>query len=229
MELPCTSFRVTGPLLVVRGKSQILSPVVAGIWGIFSSYGRDGNSKLMFVQRSQDSCLITRDTSGISTRHCRATRTPLDVIRETEGPFLFARVILVFLSVFNKCHTSSPFEALNSPCLSRCKRDVRPPVQMMWEPRAFSRISRGSSDIPSSCAMKDEATFKPLQTNPSVFRVTASLCPFHLRQQIQGPSQIPIIEGSLLLRCLWEVVIPLQSNQVNQLSSLDDFRCTELP
>ena len=26
----------------------------------------------------------------------------------------------------------SPFEALNSTCLSRCQRDVRPPVQIRW-------------------------------------------------------------------------------------------------
>ena len=34
-------------------------------WGIFSSYGRDGHSKLVFVQRHQDPCLVKIDTSGI--------------------------------------------------------------------------------------------------------------------------------------------------------------------
>ena len=38
----------------------------AGTWGILLSYGRDDSPKLVFVQRSQVSCLITRDTSGIS-------------------------------------------------------------------------------------------------------------------------------------------------------------------
>ena len=33
--------------------------------GYISSYGGDGHSKLMFVQRRQDSCLVTMDTSGI--------------------------------------------------------------------------------------------------------------------------------------------------------------------
>ena len=37
----------------------------AGPWGIFSRYSGDGHSKLHFVQRSQDSCLVTTDTSGI--------------------------------------------------------------------------------------------------------------------------------------------------------------------
>ena len=37
----------------------------AGTWGIFSSYSGDGHSKLHFVQRSQDCCLVTTDTSGI--------------------------------------------------------------------------------------------------------------------------------------------------------------------
>ena len=109
-----------------------------------------------------------------------------------------------------------------------CQRDVSNPVQMRWETRAFSRISTGNLDIPSSCAMKDEATFKPLQANTSVFRITASLCPFQLRQQTQGPSQIPITEGRLLWRFLWEVGIHIQSKEGNQLTSLEDFRCTEL-
>ena len=58
-----------------------------GNLGIFSSYGGDGHSKLAFVQRCQDSCLVTRDTSGISPRLGKAIRTLLDVNRETEGPF----------------------------------------------------------------------------------------------------------------------------------------------
>ena len=37
----------------------------AGIWGIFSSYSGDGHSKLEFVQRGQDSCLLMMDTPGI--------------------------------------------------------------------------------------------------------------------------------------------------------------------
>ena len=36
-----------------------------GIWGIFSSYTGDGHSKLHFVQRSQDSCLVRMEPSGI--------------------------------------------------------------------------------------------------------------------------------------------------------------------
>ena len=36
--------------LVARGKSHGFSRVVAGTWGIFSSYGRDGHLKVGFVQ-----------------------------------------------------------------------------------------------------------------------------------------------------------------------------------
>ena len=36
-----------------------------GTWGIFSSYGRDGRSKLEFAQQIEDSCLVMMDTSGI--------------------------------------------------------------------------------------------------------------------------------------------------------------------
>ena len=34
-------------------------------WGLFASYSGDGHSKLHFVQRSQDSCVVMRDTSEI--------------------------------------------------------------------------------------------------------------------------------------------------------------------
>ena len=61
------------------------------------------------------------------------------------------------------------FEALNSVCLSRCQSDVIPPLQMRRSPMAFSRVSTGDSDIPSSCNMKHEPKFKPLQGNPAFF------------------------------------------------------------
>ena len=113
-------------------------------------------------------------------------------------------------------------------CLLRCQRDVRPPVQRSQGPRAFSQVSLEDSDILSSCEMKDEPAFKPLQGNLAFFQVTTSRCPFHMRQQTQGPSHIPVAEGSLLLRCLWKVVIPLQLKPGNQLSSSDDLGCMEL-
>ena len=34
---------------------------------------------------------------------------------------------------------------------------------------AFSRVCTGDSVIPSSCEMKDEPAFKPLQENPAFF------------------------------------------------------------
>ena len=49
----------------VVGKISWISRVVAGTWGIFASYGRDGHSKLEFVQQSHDSCLVMTHTSGI--------------------------------------------------------------------------------------------------------------------------------------------------------------------
>ena len=53
------------PLLRLFGMSHGISRVAAGTWGIFSSYSGDGHSKLHFFQRSQDSCIVTMDTSGI--------------------------------------------------------------------------------------------------------------------------------------------------------------------
>ena len=54
----------------------------------------------------------------------------LKVRWETQVPFLVATVILGLLLIFKESQASSPFEALNSTCLSRCQRDMRPPVQI---------------------------------------------------------------------------------------------------
>ena len=82
--------------------------------------------------------------------------------QEKELHFLVGTVMLGFLSIFKKSKVSSPFEALNSVCLSRCQNDVIPPVQMRRRSMAVSRISTGDSDIPSSWDMKHEPKFKPL-------------------------------------------------------------------
>ena len=94
--------------------------------------------------------------------------------------------------------------------------------------RSFPRASTVDSDIPSCCEMKDEHALKPLQGNQAVFRIRASRGPFHLRQQIQGPSHIPIGDRSLLLRCEWKVGIPLEVKQGNRPSSRYDLLYTEL-
>ena len=86
---------------------------------------------------------------------------------------------------------------------------MRPPVQLRLGRRAFSRDCTEDSDIPLSCEMKDETAFEPLQGNTSFFQVRESRYPLQVRQQIQGPSHIPIADGRLLLRCLWEGGLPL--------------------
>ena len=91
----------------------------------------------------------------------------LQVRQETEFHFLVGTVILGFLSIFKKSHASSPFEALNSVCLSRYQSDVIPPIQRRQRTMAFSRVSTEDSDIPSSCDMKHEPEFKILQGNPA--------------------------------------------------------------
>ena len=141
MELLCTQCRVIGPQLAAMRKSHIFSRVAVEPWGTFSNYGGDGHSKLVFVQRHQDSYVVTRENSGISTRLDQAIGGPLEVMRETEGPFLVSTLILEFLSIFKKSQALSPVEALNLACLLRCQRDVMPPVQMRQAPRAFFRVS----------------------------------------------------------------------------------------
>ena len=109
------------------------------------------------------------DTSGIETRLGRTIRTLLEVRQETKAHFLVGTIILGFLSIFKKSQASSAFEALNSVCFSRYQSDVIPPIKMRRRTTVFSRVSIGDSDIPSSCDMKHEPKFKPLQGNASFF------------------------------------------------------------
>ena len=134
MELICMQCSANGPHLVAKGKSHGFSRVSAGTWCIFSNYGGDDLSKLVFVQQRQDSCLVTRDTSEISLRLHMAIRMLLEVRWKTQCPFLVATLILGFLSIFNKSHASSPLEAFYSVCLSVCQRDMRTPVQIRLGP-----------------------------------------------------------------------------------------------
>ena len=93
----------------------------------------------------------------------------LNVRREPRRPLLVGTVILVFLSIFTKSQASSSFEAMNSAHLSMCQKEVRPSVQKMWRTMSFSIVSTGDSVIPSSCEMKYEPAFKPLQGNQAFF------------------------------------------------------------
>ena len=93
----------------------------------------------------------------------------LKVRREAKAPLLVGTDILVYLSIFTKSQASSPFEATNSTHLSMCQKDVRRYVQKSWRTMAFSRVSTGDSVITSSCEIKYEPPFKPLQGNPAFF------------------------------------------------------------
>ena len=99
----------------------------------------------------------------------RKIHTPLEVSREAKRLLLVGTDILVFLSIIRRRQASSPFEALNSAQLSKSQMDVRPSVQKRLRTMAFSRVSTGDSDIPSSCEMKDEPVFKALQGKPAFF------------------------------------------------------------
>ena len=99
----------------------------------------------------------------------RKTQTLLEVSRGAKHSLLVGTFMLVFLSIFTKGQGLSPFEALNSAQLTKSQMDVRPSVQKRLRTMAFSRVSTGDSDIPSSCEMKDEPAFKALQGKPAFF------------------------------------------------------------
>ena len=73
------------------------------------------------------------------------------------------------LNIFMKSQASSPFKALNSAQLSKSQLDVRPSIQKRLRTMAFSRVSTGDSDNPSSFEMKDDPAFKALQGKPAYF------------------------------------------------------------
>ena len=116
--------------------------------GLLSSY--DGHLRKLNYAWQENT-----DVSGVS--------------QEAKLPLLVGTVILVFLSIFTKSQASSPFETLNSAHLSKSQMAVRPSVQKRLRTMAFSRVSTGDSDIPTSCEMKDEPPFKALQGNPAFF------------------------------------------------------------
>ena len=93
----------------------------------------------------------------------------LEVSREARLTLLVRIFILVFLSIFTKSQASSPFKALTSAHLSKSQMDVRPSVQKKMRTLAFSRVSTGDSDIPSSCEMKDEPAFKAVHGKLAFF------------------------------------------------------------
>ena len=99
----------------------------------------------------------------------RKIQTLLEVSWEAKRPLLVGTVLLVFLSIFRKIQASSSFEALNSAHLSKSQMDVRPSVQKRLRIMAFSRVSRGDSDNPSSFEVKDLPAFKALQGKPAFF------------------------------------------------------------
>ena len=80
-----------GALLLARVKSHGFYRVTAGTWGIFSSNDGDETSKIVSVQRHEDTCLVMRDTSGISARLERAIRMLLKVRSETLGPSMLTQ------------------------------------------------------------------------------------------------------------------------------------------
>ena len=67
---------------------------------------------------------------------------------------------------------------------------------------------------------------KPLQGNLDFFLIMASRGPIRLNHKTEGPSQIHIPKGKLLLKCLWKDGSPFHSKTGNQLSSPDDMGCT---
>ena len=80
----------------------------------------------------------------------RKIPTLLELSLEAKQPLLVFHSYIGIPINFTKSQASSPFEALNSAHLSKSQMDVSPYVQERLRTMAFSRVSTGDSDIPSS-------------------------------------------------------------------------------
>ena len=123
----------------------------------------------------------------------------LEVRWETKRPFLVSTEICFPIN-FQEESGLGTFCSIELRGPLEVSRDMRPPLQMRLGPGVFSRDCTEYSVIALSCELKDEPAFKRLQGNPTFFGVSEFRYPLHVRQQIQGPSHIPIAEGSLILR-----------------------------
>ena len=94
-------------------------------------------------------------------------------------------------------------------------------------PRASSCVSTRDSDMSSSCEMKDEPEFTPLQGNRAFFE-SARFGSIPLETENTGSLSRRYCKGKRLLRCLLNVGSPLQSKTGNQISSWDDMGCMVL-
>ena len=63
--LLCMQCRGIEPIFPARGMSHMIYPVASRTWCIYASYSGDGHSKLHCFNRSQDTCVVMRDTAGI--------------------------------------------------------------------------------------------------------------------------------------------------------------------
>ena len=227
MEYLWMQCRGIGPHLTARGKSHCFSRVALRTWGIFSSFSGDDSSKLVFVQRRQDSCLVTMDTSGISSRLGRAIRMLLKVRQETECSFLVATVILGFLSIIKK---SQAFHLLKHWTLCDSRR-----VKGMW-----GLLSRSGGDLGLSprSPQRIQTSLRLVRWKMSLhlshcMEIQPSFESGHLSVFSTGGGNLGSLSHTYcwrkhLLRCLCKVCLLLQSKTGNQLSSQDDMGCTEL-
>ena len=80
---------------------MIFSSCHGNLWNILELWwGRSFIDRVCSV--TYNYCLVTKDTSGISSRLDRAIWTHVEVRRETKCNFLLATVIMGFFSIFKR-------------------------------------------------------------------------------------------------------------------------------
>ena len=220
--------RGIGPHLVAKGKSRVFSRVAAGSWGVFLRYGVDCTSKIMFFSATSGHLSSNEGHLGNYFEAWQGNRDTSRREAGNPGPLSSSNMdIEIPINSQEESHIFT-FRSIEFHMPLEVQRDVRPPVEVRRGPKASSSVCTKNSLNPSSCKMKDQPAFKPLQENPAFFRDRASRSPFHLRHQTPGPSHIPTVERNLLLRCLSKVALLLYLKPENQLPSRDDLGYSEL-
>ena len=99
---------------MARGTSPDFSLLASRTWDIFSRDIRDGHTKVMLVQRHQDSCLAREGHIVTLLEAWKRNREAYRWETETQGPFPLPTCIMGFLSIFKRSQASSNFEAFIS-------------------------------------------------------------------------------------------------------------------
>ena len=145
------SHSVKAPHLALRVQSPSFSRVAAGKLGFLSSCDREFWDPLVWPQERKVSMRVASGLSGFLSSRCRVLSPFLEL---RPDPDVSSPVLTWFgvpLESSQANQTSSRVETCTSSFLLSFSSSVRLPVELTQGSVAFSRGSRGLSQVPSCC------------------------------------------------------------------------------